>query len=568
MKRIIIFITVLGAGLAIAGFWFWERNPYSKDILKLEILGPEQALIFEEVEYTVKYKNNGNIRLEEPRLIFEFPENTLSLIQSDEAGQKQVLLKRQEMGPEELGDIYPGEEKTFKFKGRLFGQEGEVKTVKVWLNYQPKNLKARYESATTFTTVIESVPLTLDFDLSSKVEAGRDFRFSLNYFSSLNYPLINLGIKIEYPSGFEFLGSTPDSLGKNEWEIPLLNKAEGGRIEIRGRLMGEAREQKIFQASLGAWQENKFIVLKEITRGVELAQPNLSIFQRINGSDQYIAKPGDLLHYEIFFRNISQEPFTDLFLVTRLDGRAFNFNSIKSDSGQFSEGDNSVVWDWRDISKLKFLGQGEEGKVEFWINLKDFNVTSPQERNFLLKNNVLISQIKEEFETKISSNLVISQKGYFKDEVFGNSGPIPPEVGEKTTYTITWQAKNYYNDIKNAKVKAVLPSNVELTGEIFPKSEVSKFSFDQASREIVWVLGDNQILPSGTGVLGPAPNISFQVSLTPASDQKGKKATIIGEARISGDDQWADTFIQTISSAIDTNLPDDSTVSEEQGIVK
>ena len=568
MKRIIIFITVLGAGLAIAGFWFWERNPYSKDILKLEILGPEQALIFEEVEYTVKYKNNGNIRLEEPRLIFEFPENTLSLIQSDEAGQKQVLLKRQEMGPEELGDIYPGEEKTFKFKGRLFGQEGEVKTVKVWLNYQPKNLKARYESATTFTTVIESVPLTLDFDLSSKVEAGRDFRFSLNYFSSLNYPLINLGIKIEYPSGFEFLGSTPDSLGKNEWEIPLLNKAEGGRIEIRGRLMGEAREQKIFQASLGAWQENKFIVLKEITRGVELAQPNLSIFQRINGSDQYIAKPGDLLHYEIFFRNISQEPFTDLFLVTRLDGRAFNFNSIKSDSGQFSEGDNSVVWDWRDVSKLKFLGQGEEGKVEFWINLKDFNVTSPQERNFLLKNNVLISQIKEEFETKISSNLVISQKGYFKDEVFGNSGPIPPEVGEKTTYTITWQAKNYYNDIKNAKVKAVLPSNVELTGEIFPKSEVSKFSFDQASREIVWVLGDNQILPSGTGVLGPAPNISFQVSLTPASDQKGKKATIIGEARISGDDQWADTFIQTISSAIDTNLPDDSTVSEEQGIVK
>ena len=568
MKRIIIFIIILGAGLAIAGFWFWERNPYSKDILKLEILGPEQASIFEEVEYTVKYKNNGNIRLEEPRLIFEFPENTLSLIPSDGAGQKQVLLKRQEMGTEELGDIYPGEEKTFKFKGRLFGQEGEVKTVKVWLSYQPKNLKARYESATTFTTVIESVPLTLDFDLSSKVEAGRDFRFSLNYFSSLNYPLTNLGIKIEYPSGFEFLGSTPDSLGKNEGEISLLNKAEGGRIEIRGRLMGEAREQKIFRASLGAWQENKFIILKEVTRGVELAQPNLSIFQRINGSDQYIAKSGDLLHYEIFFRNISQEPFTDLFLVTRLDSRAFNFNSIKSDSGQFSKGDNSIVWDWRDVSRLKFLGQGEEGKVEFWINLKDFDVTSPQEKNFLLKNNVLISQIKEEFETKISSNLVISQKGYFKDEVFGNSGPIPPEVGEKTTYTITWQAKNYYNDIKNAKVKAFLPSNVKLTGKIFPESEVSKFSFDQVSREIVWVLGNNQILPSGTGILSPAPNISFQVSLTPASDQKGKKAAIIGEARISGDDQWADTFIQTISPAVDTSLPDDSTISGKDGIVK
>ena len=92
------------------------------------------------------------------------------------------------------------------------------------LNYQPKNIKARYESATTFTTVIKTLSLTFDFDLSSKIEAGRDFKFYLNYFSSLDYPLTNLGVKIEYPSGFEFLESSPRSLGKTEWEIPLLNK--------------------------------------------------------------------------------------------------------------------------------------------------------------------------------------------------------------------------------------------------------------------------------------------------------------------------------------------------------
>ncbi len=569
MKKFILFIIILFLVLGAAGFWYWQRNPYSKEILKLEILGPEETAVLQEVEYTVKYKNNGNVRLEEPQLIFEFPEYTLLAASSDdEAGREENLSRRQEIGPEELGDIYPGEEKTFQFKGRLFGKENEVKMAKAWLSYQPKNLKARYESTTTFTTVIKSVPLTLEFDLPSRVETGRDFKFSLNYFSSLDYPLSNLGIKIEYPSGFEFLDSEPETLEKTEWEIPLLNKAAGGRIGIKGKLLGELKEQKIFRAVLGIWLENEFIPIKEVTRGVEITKPRLFVFQRINNQNQYLANSGDLLHYEIYFRNIGEEPFSDLFLVARLEGKGFDFDSLKLNSGQFNKGDNSILWDWRDNNKLRFLGQGEEDKVEFWINLKEkWEISSPQEKNVLLRNTVLISQIREEFETKINSKVVISQKGYYQEEVFGNSGPLPPKVGESTTYTIIWQAKNYYNDLKNVKVKAILPSSVRLTGKIFPEEENTKFTYDSQSREIVWTVRDSEVMTAGTGILNPAPNIAFQVALTPFSGQRGQVLPIIKEARISGEDQWTETIVEASASAIDTTLPDDPTVSEEMGRV-
>jgi len=561
MRKLLFIIIILFLVLGAAGFWFWQRNYYSKEVLKLEILGPTEAEISEEIEYVVKYKNNGNIRLEEPRLIFEFPEFTLP---------EEGIPRRQEMGPDKLdGAIYPGEERTFRFKARLFGKEGEAKTAKAWLSYQPKNLEARYESATTFTTVIKSASLTFNFDISSKVEGGRDFKFSLNYFSNLDYPLTNLGVKIEYPSGFEFIESTPRSLGKTEWDVPLLNKAEGGRIEIKGRLSGEIKEQEIFRASFGVWIEDQFIPIKEIIKGVEIAKPNIFVFQRINGHDQYIAHPGGVLHYEIFFRNVNEEPFMDLFLVARLGGRAFDFNSIKTESGQWNEADNSIIWDWRDVPKLKFLGQGEEGKVEFWINAKsDWQIAGTYDKNFTLRNNVLISNIKENFETKVNSKLVISQKGYFQDEVFGNSGSVPPKVEEATTYTITWQVKNYYNDLRNVKVKATLPSNVSLTGKIFPEQESSKFAFDTASREIVWTVADGPGLAAGTGVLNSPPSIAFQVSLTPLSAQKGQVVPIINEARIIGEDQWTETVLVSIDSAIDTTLPDDLTVSEQQGIVE
>ena len=287
-RKFIIFLILLAAISGLVGFWNWQRNIYSKEILKLEILGKEEVAVAEEFEYIVKYKNNGTVRLEEPRLTFEYPKYSIL-----EEGKS----LRQELGAKELGEaIYPGEEKTFHFKVRLLGKEGETRIAKAWLSYRPKNLKARYESATTFTTQIKSVPLTFEFDLPSKIESGKDLKFRLNYYSNIDYPLLNLRLVAEYPPGFEFLESAPPSLEKVEWELPLLNRAEGGRIEISGKIRGEVREQKLFKARLGIWQEGEFISLKEIAKGIEIIQPALWVFQQINGSPKYLANPGNLLH--------------------------------------------------------------------------------------------------------------------------------------------------------------------------------------------------------------------------------------------------------------------------------
>ncbi|MFH1222839.1 MAG: hypothetical protein V1647_00675, partial [Pseudomonadota bacterium] len=63
-------------------------------------------------------------------------------------------------------------------------------------------------------------------------------------------------------------------------------------------------------------------------------------------------------------------------------------------------------------------------------------------KNPYLSDKVFISQIEQEFVTKVSSKMELVQKGYYQDEVFGNSGPVPPRVGEPTTYTIMWYVKN------------------------------------------------------------------------------------------------------------------------------
>ena len=542
MRKFILFIIILALGAGLAGFWYSQRNVYSRDILKLEILGPDEAEMGEEIEYIIKYKNNGKIRVDDPELIFEYPKHSI-------LGEGEAL--RQRFGSEELGEaIYPGEEHTFSFSGRLLGKEGESKKASVWLSYRPKNLKARYESATTLTTLIKRVPLVFEFDLPNRIEAGKEIRFRLNYFSNINYPLSDLRCLIEYPLDFEFIESVPlpsfdEEEEKTEWEIGLLNKADGGRIEVLGLLSGKVKEEKIFKAKLGKWQDGEFILLKETIKAVQIAEPSLYIFQQINNNPQYIASPGDLLHYEIFFKNIGEEEaLRDMFLVAKLNGKDFDLQTLKSLRGDFEPGDNSIIWDWRQVPKLRFLDVQEEGMVEFWVELKkEREFVGLEDKNPVLRNKIILSQAREEFLTKVNSKLVVEQKAYFEDEVFGNSGPIPPEAGETTTYTVIWQVKNYYNPIKNVKVKAILPKEVRPTGEIFPEDLL--LTFDSKSREMVWEIGD---MPAGTGILTEEIACAFQIALTPI--QKGEPALLVGQARILGRDEWTGEILESVSEEL------------------
>ncbi len=392
--------------------WFWKKGSFSKEVVILEILAPDTAVFGQKIEYVVKIKNNGQVNLEDAKLVFELPEFSFFSEQAENQGQRQEI---------NLETVYPGQERTLTFLTRLFGQEGDKKIAKASFRYRPSSLKAFFESKTTKTTLISQVPFNLEIDISSKINAQKEITFNINYFSNIDYPLVDLRIQAEYPPGFEFISSKPISLSKNEWKVGLLNKAEGGRINLTGKFSGQPGTERILKVKAGLWLENQFIPLKETLKGVTLISPRLFITQQINNDPFYIAKPGDLLHYEIFFKNIGQEPLTDLFLVAKLEGKAFDFETFKSEQGKFAPGDNSIVFDSKAVPKLQFLDAQDQGSVEFWIELKnEWQILSPGEKNQVLKNTVLIGQNREEFSTKISSKLELSQQGFFNYEIFRN----------------------------------------------------------------------------------------------------------------------------------------------------
>lgn len=548
-KKITIFLIIGIIILSIIAFWYWQKNIYHKGVLEQNITAPREVDLAEEIEYTVIYKNNGSIMLEDAKLIFEFPENSIVIPGYEETDSLRQV--------KELMDIAPGEERKVVFKAKLFGREGENKTAKAVISYRPRNLKARFETENTFTTTIKSIPITFEYDIPSKIDSGKEAVFRLNYFSNLDYPLTNLRVRVDYPTNFEFIESEPESLlGNNEWEIPVLNKTEGRRIIINGILDGEVGETKIFKATLGIVIDETFVILKEIARGVEINMPSIFITQRINDSPQYIANPGDYIHYEIFFKNTGEQIFENLFLIAKLGKEVFDFNTLQTDLGQIQTEAGSIIWDHTNVSQLRFLPGMEEGKVDFWIKLKN-----DLPRNPAIRVDVSIGLARTEFVNKINSNLSLNQKTYYHQplSVFDNTGSLPPKVGYPTTYTISWQVKNSHNNIGNSKVKAILPDYVGLTGDLQPKD--AKFTFDEMSREIVWDIGDLLAFESSEELL-------FKVAFTPTFQQKGESPDLISQVRIIGEDDWTDQTINFNTTGANINLMHDPRATDNQRTVE
>jgi uncharacterized repeat protein (TIGR01451 family) len=385
---LILFVVVL---LGLAGFAYYRGGMFSSEILKLEISGPDTAKIGDEIEYTVQYKNNGNFVLQKAKLIFELPENSLT-----EDGKV--------MFTQNLKDIYPGTSDFIKFKGRLLGNEGDLKIAKVSLSYVPENITAPYESNVTFTTKIDVGSINLKYDLPPTIEQDKILQYSINYFSNVNYPLENLSIKIDPTPGFDFISAEPTSLDNSEWKLSTLSKDQGGKISISGRVSGKTNDNLTFSASLGKWIGGNFVVIKKVSANVQVVASSLSISQQINGSTSYVASLGEVLHYKILIKNIGVNSVDNLSISSKFDSSNLDMSTIKTeDAGQIRVDGDTIIWEALPLYKL--VAQ-QEGQVSFSVRVKN-SLDSPDNNvESVITNEVNVSEMIKKFTTKINLQLV------------------------------------------------------------------------------------------------------------------------------------------------------------------
>lgn len=420
-----------------------------KTKLEIKLEGPEKVKAGEAFSIRVKIKNTGNVVLKEPEVSFQHPENAIF---------QENLLETQKS--EE--NLLPKEEKILEFKSKVFGKEGEKVEFKAWVTYKRKN--KTFTKFATFSTTIEQVPIDLILEIPNKVpiytseKAGLFFRIKL--FSTAKETISSLLVKVSLPEKFIFDHSIPKEVEKFTFAFPKLDPQISQQIEIAGHFeKGIEKGEKLnFSAKLVIKKDSKEIFLKEVGVLTEAIEPTFGIYQKINGHEKYFPSPGERLHFEIFFSNLTEKVQRDLNLNVILEGGLFDLRSIQVSNGKVQG--NYLTWTPEEVPKLRYIAPGDEGKVDFWVNLrKDFKPRSLEDLNAQLRIRVAIKDVETEFRTRVNSLVLVSSEGYFKDpeNFFENYGPHPPAVNEPTSYTIIWKIENWYNLIENIEIKASLP---------------------------------------------------------------------------------------------------------------
>ncbi len=565
-RLLLIIIPSVVIFLAIVGWFFWRGlTSFDKDKVSLEIEGPERVVSGEEIKYSVKYKNNTRLDLTSLQLVFYYPEDSILT-------DKEDLIETIE-----LADLLIGQEEEIELPVRLIGLKGEEKEARAELTYQPAGLSSQYTNQADFSTTIISVPLVLDFDLPQRLVGGQSFDFSLRYLNQAEVSFDDLRIEIDYPEGFVFQSADPSALEDDSiWSLGKLMAGEQGRIFIRGSIQGEEGEAKSFKARLGFLEEEKFVPIAETIAALQISLSPLSVSQTVNGQTDYIAQAGQTLTYQIDYKNTTDIGIKNVVIASELQGKALDLTSLNEDSGSFDGQTQTITWKVSNLPALEFLGPYQEGQISFSINIKNpLPIESYSDKNFTVINTVKIDAPEvplalrdieiagqSQMVTKIASQLTLQAQGYFQDDLIPNSGPIPPKVGQTTTYTIKWRLVNSANDLSGVKVEASLPPHVQWQNRISPAN--AGLTYNSQTGRLVWQVGD---LPAATGVLLPVKQVAFQIAITPGLAHLGGFVELIGQSKATDQDDFVGLQLTSTDEAIDTDLPDDPTISGSDGVV-
>jgi hypothetical protein len=381
-------------------------------------------------------------------------------------------------------------------------------------------------------------------------------------------------LKVIYPVGFQFTSSVPaPSFGNNVWNLGDLPPGATRNISITGKLVdvfdGEEKTFNIFSGSQSSTDKSAIgVVFNSIFHTVTVSKAFVEANLFINGVSQtdYAIDAKTSVTAEIRYVNNLDTKINDLVIQAKISGNAFNRQTISVQDGFYDSAKDTITWEKSSSRQLKELNPGDSGSVVFSVSpLSLFSaaggiLTNPSINIAVdisgkqpLEGSV-VNQINNSTSTvvRIISDIGFATKALYYSGAFTNSGPIPPKVGEKTTYTIVWTLSNTANSISNAQIISSLPPWINFVGPVSPTGE--NLIYNSSTKQITWNVDR---IAKGAGVIGAARTVSFQVSFIPSLSQVGKNPTIINSSVLTGHDDFAKVDMKVNKTALTTKLSDD-----------
>lgn len=559
-RLIILIISLLffiGTVAVSSVYLFFGTNQISAKNISLTLNAPFTVAGGEVATLQVNVTNQNSVPINSAILVVNYPPGTRS---ADEEARELY----EERIP--VADITAGQSVNLPLRAVLFGEENEVKQVKVAFEYRVEGSNGRFfKELDPQNITISSAPLVVSIVGVDKISSGQVMTMTFKLKSNSTAVQKNILVSASYPNTFSFDSSKPEpSYGKNSWLIAELPPGQTTEIVIKGTVAGFTDEAGEVQVKVGNPEvNNQFLmgaVFSQAKFGYTIEQAftgvNVSINQDSDG--QAILEPGKEANVVVNVKNTFDKPIYDMRVEIKPTGNLIRDDLLKTRGGYYDSSLKTVKYDSSGQSNLAEVGPGETREFSFTVRPDSKQTTA----SFSVSVNVYAKRIIEGkptetligtslAEAKYSSSPTLENELGYSNGPFTDTGAIPPVAETPTTYTVTLKATAGINDMTGTAVTTSLPQYITWLDKV---DGDGKLDFNPVSKQIRWTVGDVTAKSS--------KQISFQVSLLPSVTQVGQSATIIGRQELRATDRFTNSSLSAGRDALGNEL------STELGFVR
>lgn len=556
-----LLIFIFGAGIS-ALYLLFGGNQISSDNIGIVMAGPTEVGGGEALSLQVSISNQNTVPIESATLILDYPDGAQSV---NETGRNLY----EERIP--INSVAPGEVKNIPVRVAVFGEEGDQKEVAATIEYRIEGSNGTfYKDSTPLSFRISSTPLVLRVKNIEKVAAGQMVDVTLTAQSNASNPLSNVLVQAEYPNGFQFEESFPPPVfGDSVWLIDELLPEQTTEITLRGVVRGLTEETFRINFDAGpADSGNQYVMSSRLTNAwadFTIERPFIDVEVAVNNStDSTVVIPaGSKSGVRVEITNTLDETVYDMVVEVVPGGNALREDSIQSIFGFYDSNSGTVRWEVANNPDFAQVFPGDSRTLDFDIDPNSNQSTAA----FDLVVNVYAKRIAEssaqeqligtnETTAKFSSQIFVYGRTGYSSGPFTDTGPLPPKVGETTSYTIRLIAEAGVNDITDAVVTTSLPLYVNWLDIFQGEGEVS---YNSISKQLEWQVGNIDS--------GKRKELSFQVSFTPSISQLNSSPTLVNAQQLRAQDRFTGATLRSEASAITIAFtPESGQISETEKV--
>lgn len=560
--KLIVFLLVI-SGLAWTGFFFFTQGLFQEgETLAVEIEGPEEVRAGEEVSYTIRYENTGAVPIASLNMKLNLPSTFHLYTAIPEATQNDEWT---------VGSLTPGSDGAVTLTGVFLAEVESSQRLQGLFTYKPANFSSEFQDIATKKVDIRESVVALTLSGPEKALAGDEAEYIINIQNTYTDPVYNLRIIPSLGNNFNITETDPEiPEGESHWSIDSLQAGELKAFTLRGTFTSSASGDERIQASVGFVDEDLYLSQAQEELITDVLGGALGFSMIINGSDtDQAAELGETLRLSMNVKNNGDESVEDVSLEIAFDGNGvvpIDWSGANLDDANRSG--TILTFTSSTHEELETLNPGDEVIIDLTLPL--FEALDSEDADSFttaLKATILgvggVAGTREiettPIEVRLNSDATASAHAryYATSGSEIGSGPLPPEVGETTSFRVYWNLSNGLHTLQNVEFTTTLPQDVAWLEST--DTGIGSVDYNPTTRQVRWRI---TTLPTSVATAGAW----FDVAINPTDSDVGRFMKLTNATAFSATDTETDEQLSQTLDNVTTDLILDE-FADGQGVV-